>query len=750
MTQYDPSSYGVEIDLDAITIPRAREFTRFLREDNSGSSNLLSVRRFRKSASELVVLEAKVSVPQRPVHDIKSVEIIGALFPTDDQTQPEVVSFRSDFPLVPHTNLRPKRYPISLCLYSQPWHETKAFWTPSHFLSRIVWWLEETAHGSLHQDDQPLEPLLFESYSDLIVPGHFLNTSSPAIPYWASCRRVHRAYNTYSLHLEKTTNPLLDDASEKCFVLVMTSKPVTHGLVRYTPRTLKELDNLVSEADINVRQQLVSRLRRTRSQYKVDDLERVLQAKLVVILRLRKRRLDRGAVETVEIRAFESSDSLKLVGEKIGINWNIANTTNRPQLPNSTRDGAAVNLNLLNVREAFSRELAAQVSGYEQTDHTPEVVAIGLGALGSQVVTNLTRSGYGRWALVDYDVLQPHNLGRHALGPDSVGLYKSEALSSYLGKLIDEPEAFTPFVANVLIPGAAAGGLDPKLKSANLILDMAASVPVSRHLVRDVDSDSRRASLFLNPSGNALTLLAEDADRRIPLDALEMQFYRRIVADPKIHELLAYTDNTRTGLSCRDVSARITQDSVAIHSGAGSRAVRLLDEIDDALVRTWLLDDQGNYSLVMDFNGAQIQQIQEDGWTIFIDSDLVDKLAEFRGKRLPNETGGVLLGTHDNDRKLIYLADALPSPPDSKERRTSYIRGVEGLEESVRLVNRITDNMLGYVGEWHSHPAGSGVAPSSLDMKLLGWVSEGMSMHGEPGLILVVGDERQLKIRIQE
>ena len=40
---------------------------------------------------------------------------------------------------------------------------------------------------------------------------------------------------------------------------------------------------------------------------------------------------------------------------------------------------------------------------------------------------------------------------------------------------------------------------------------MAASVPVSRHLVYDVSSGARRASLFLNPSGKALTLLAEDA-----------------------------------------------------------------------------------------------------------------------------------------------------------------------------------------------------------------------------------------------
>ena len=59
----------------------------------------------------------------------------------------------------------------------------------------------------------------------------------------------------------------------------------------------------------------------------------------------------------------------------------------------------------------FRRELAAQMNGYDGDGTTPDMVAIGVGALGSQVLTNLVRSGYGRWTLVDEDVLHPHNLG---------------------------------------------------------------------------------------------------------------------------------------------------------------------------------------------------------------------------------------------------------------------------------------------------------------------------------------------------
>ena len=116
------------------------------------------------------------------------------------------------------------------------------------------------------------------------------------------------------------------------------------------------------------------------------------------------------------------------------------------------------------------------------------------------------------------------------------------------------------------------------------------------------------------------------------------------------------------------MSAKIAQDHVAIHSGAGSRAVRLLNETKDAFVRTWILDNRCNYTLVMDFNAAEIKKVEVDGWIVYLDSELLNKLSGFREDRLPNETCGVLLGSHDNERKIIYLVDALPSPPDSIEK----------------------------------------------------------------------------------
>jgi tRNA A37 threonylcarbamoyladenosine dehydratase len=47
------------------------------------------------------------------------------------------------------------------------------------------------------------------------------------------------------------------------------------------------------------------------------------------------------------------------------------------------------------------------------------------------VVNNLARSGYGDWTIVDHDHMLPHNLVRHQLDSQALGLSKARALAAY-------------------------------------------------------------------------------------------------------------------------------------------------------------------------------------------------------------------------------------------------------------------------------------------------------------------------------
>lgn len=94
------------------------------------------------------------------------------------------------------------------------------------------------------------------------------------------------------------------------------------------------------------------------------------------------------------------------------------------------------------------------------------------------------------------------------------------------------------------------------------------------------------------------------------------------------------------------------------------------------------------------------------GWTLCTDDAFLTKIRSLRRSKLPNETGGVLIGSFDLERRIIYLVDTIPSPPDSKEWPTLYIRGSSGLSREVKRIGERTAGMLQYIGEWHSHPRG--------------------------------------------
>lgn len=60
------------------------------------------------------------------------------------------------------------------------------------------------------------------------------------------------------------------------------------------------------------------------------------------------------------------------------------------------------------------------------------VVLVGAGSLGSQVAMQLARAGVGRLTLIDPDILNAENLGRHVLGIDDLGRYKVDAMRDRL------------------------------------------------------------------------------------------------------------------------------------------------------------------------------------------------------------------------------------------------------------------------------------------------------------------------------
>lgn len=90
--------------------------------------------------------------------------------------------------------------------------------------------------------------------------------------------------------------------------------------------------------------------------------------------------------------------------------------------------------------------------------------------------------------------------------------------------------------------------------------------------------------------------------------------------------------------------------------------------------------------------------------------------ADMAGRRaLPRETGGILLGFRTPN--LIVVTRALVVGDPSSSGRT-YLRRRRRAQALLTAACQEADAVLGYVGEWHTHPADQ--PPSRTDHRALG------------------------------
>ena len=128
-------------------------------------------------------------------------------------------------------------------------------------------------------------------------------------------------------------------------------------------------------------------------------------------------------------------------------------------------------------------------------------------------------------------------------------------------------------------------------------------------------------------------------------------------------------------------------------------------------------------------------------WDVRWSDELLTRLSAQRRADLPNETGGILLGLVDFERRQICVSAAIDPPPDSVKKPHYFERGKTGLEALLRSVGQATAGQLRYVGEWHSHPDGCAAAPSDDDDALFATLAALFRGTGEPYLMSVVSDD---------
>ena len=724
---------GEVVSTDDLNILKAKEFANAVK--SATYAHFIECKRT-NSGNEIIVFNAEVEIGQKTAHDIRSLERIAVEFDRSDVTMPEVLALRCDFPSVPHLNLRLKEFPRSLCVTEQRYSEWNLRWTGPVFVENIRHWLAKTAKGTLHAEDQPLEPLLWGTEDIIILPHDLFTQGSLSEPL--SIPFVNKV-NERRVFVAERLEVIDEDQSPLDYVATaFLSERLTHGIISKAPVNLYELHQFLKRGNLDLLKELRQLLENWRNEPRASE---ILNAILILIVALPKTRRSNTFPEITEWKAFLILKSIGEIATEIAPSVTYAGY-NIPLVGQSEK-GDDVSIHMLNPILSLSREAASRLNGFSSR-YDRKITAVGLGALGAQVFMNLVRAGYGEWTLVDEDVLLPHNVARHALPGFFIGLAKSHSMAEFANCTIDGVPIADSIVADVLNPLESQEILQ-KIKeafiNAEIILDASASVPVARHLVHDVDSSARRISVFLNPEGTDVTVLAEDIGRKTTLDSLEMQYYRHLINEKCLDGHLKRNDERiRYAASCRDVSSTIPQDFVALQAAICSRTIHQLTSNEQGFLSIWRTDEDQIDVQRYSFPVKKSIKCEKGEWTLCTDEGFIDKVHDAREKKLPNETGGVLVGSYDMQRKIVYVVDCLPSPSDSEEWPTHYIRGCQGLRLQIEEIQEITEDQLNYVGEWHSHPPNCGVKPSQDDLQVFEWLSNHMEKDGLPPLMLIVGD----------
>ena len=214
-----------------------------------------------------------------------------------------------------------------------------------------------------------------------------------------------------------------------------------------------------------------------------------------------------------------------------------------------------------------------------------------------------------------------------------------------------------------------------------------------------------------NPRVDDLRILTDDLYKQYPFISQYLQEeYDRSKQDSTL---------INVGVGCNSETTILSDEIVSIHSAAFYGVIK--NEYERASFK-----DNGYIFInrVDTENGFKIKSFSfvippliaitlHNGWEVRMKPKIAIKMKSEMGIAMPYETGGVFIGTINKKNRTIHVTDMIPAPSDSESNEITFYRGVNNLPEEIDNIKRLSGQIFGYIGEWHSHPFG----PNGLSQK---------------------------------
>ena len=325
------------------------------------------------------------------------------------------------------------------------------------------------------------------------------------------------------------------------------------------------------------------------------------------------------------------------------------------------------------------------------------VVIFGVGAIGSHVARLLAQSGIGSIVCVDGDILWPVGWVRHASDATVIPVPKADAMKTSLSRF-----DWTAVEADQCAPWAP-DALAKRIHKADLCIDATGNGAFSELLARVTEQEEVpfvAAALF---RGGAIARVRRQADGDVPIaERLDDWRYPPIPPANDEHDFLG------AEVGC----------AAPIHNAPPVTVVRAaslasLVCVDLLMGRSQLPDEVVELYRPLEPPYDQIGLLRGDPIppSILMTEAAIATVRSAAREQHPNEAGGILLGYLVRGLPavtgVVSIASANPSPAAYELPAGTVSQAVDAARER--------DQLIGYLGEWHSHPTDQTASPVDID-----------------------------------
>jgi hypothetical protein len=365
-----------------------------------------------------------------------------------------------------------------------------------------------------------------------------------------------------------------------------------------------------------------------------------------------------------------------------------------------------------------NKELAEKISGTEF--EKPDISMVGVGAIGSKVSMHLAKMGYVNQKIYDNDCLLPHNLIRH------------EEKSPFM---IGVPKAF---VAQGNIKALFRDGIKDSMKKVDILAD---DVELDNKIIIDATASERclnylsskekvtgcvvRTEIFAG--GIVGATFVEGSNRNPDIYDLRVILWYEATESQEVRDWMFSNEEAANkelyiGIGCSSDTFVLDDATISNHASVVPHIVNKYVGCNEGTIVLNYFDKKNfvnNHIQIFQIESFQLFEVND--WCIHIKEDVWDKVKIYLNDSIENM--GIWLGVINFYLKRIVIIDTYV-PNDNKRTIGEVIAGTQGVDEIINKYEKVTNGLIGYVGEWHTH-TGDSASPSSKDLVAFSQVEQG-------------------------